>query len=69
MAPNEKCGLCDSTENLDFYCGGPVGCICDKCKIIVVKWEEAKKIHDKYWRDERKKVRLLALKERTAKNE
>ena len=62
MGPKEECRLCGSKEDLDFYCGGPVDCLCDKCKTIVLKWEEARKNHEKWWRAERKKARSTSLK-------
>jgi hypothetical protein len=65
MGPNAKCDLCGSEVDLDFYAGGPVGCMCKKCKVIVSKWEKAKKARDELWEQvlaERKKLKKEAEK-------
>ncbi len=48
------CQLCGEIKaSTSQYCGGPVGLMCDDCRDIVYKWEEAKESAEKFWKERR----------------
>jgi hypothetical protein len=49
MGPKMECELCGSKENLDYYAGGPVGCMCQRCKEIVLKYTKARQLQKDWW--------------------
>lgn len=48
------CGLCKELKATTvIMCGGPIGQLCDECRVLIRRWEEAKKKHKKRIEDYR----------------
>ncbi len=49
------CQLCGEIKaSTTIYCGGPIGQMCNDCRDIVYKWEDAKDAHEAFW--ERRRI-------------